>query len=129
MGPIAIVFGALFVILGVVGFAFRESDSPTPLIPAAFGIVLIVLGLLARQDRLRMHVMHLAALVGLVAFVVPLVMVIRALVNGISSERAFTMQALMSAGAAVFLALCIKSFIDARRRRQQNPTELPRSSG
>jgi drug/metabolite transporter (DMT)-like permease len=120
MGPLTVVFGLVFIVIGAVGYFFSESQSPTALIPAGFGVAFVVLGLLARNDKLRMHVMHLAALLGLVAFVGGAVMVVRALAAGeIARPLAFTMQVLMALAAAIFVGLCVKSFIDARRARRQ----------
>jgi hypothetical protein len=117
MGPVTIGFGILFIALGLIGYLPRQT-SLTALIPAAIGLAFVVLGFLARQDRLRMHAMHAAALLGLVGFIGSVVMVVRALSRGeIQVPLAFTMQILMAIGCAAFLGLCIKSFIDARRRR------------
>src|SRR5262249_47139153 len=69
MGNITVVFGILLIIVGAVGFALSyQADKPpyTALIPAGFGLVLAILGVLARKDNLRKHVMHLAAMVGLI---------------------------------------------------------------
>jgi hypothetical protein len=117
MGPVSIGFGVGFIILGLVGYLL--SYQPTALIPAAFGVVFVLLGLLARQDRLRMHVMHLAVLVGLVGFVIPLWRIVVALTAKPPSPLAVWMNALMAAGCLAFVVLCVKSFIDARRRRRQ----------
>jgi hypothetical protein len=82
------------------------------------GLTFIALGYLARQDRLRMHVMHLAAVLALVGLVAGLVRVILGLSKEEPSRLALWMNSLLAAGCAVFLALCVKSFIDARRRRK-----------
>jgi membrane-bound ClpP family serine protease len=125
MGPITILFGILFLALGLIGY-LPHRTSLTALIPAAFGIVFLVLGLLARQDRLRPHVMHLAALLGLIAFIGGGVMTGRALAGGIERPLAFTMQLLMALASLLFVLLCIKSFVDARRRRRaSNQGERP----
>jgi hypothetical protein len=116
MAPLTILFGIYFIALGLIGFV--PSQAPTALIPAAFGVVFVLLGLLARKDRLRMHAMHLAALLGLLGFLGGGVMVGLALAHGVPRPLAFTMQILLALGAAVFLALCIKSFVDIRRRRR-----------
>jgi hypothetical protein len=120
MGPVTIGFGVGFIALGLVGYFLSDPHQPTALIPAAFGLVFVLLGVLARQDRLRMHVMHLAALVGVVGFVIPLWRVVK----GLTAEQpppalAVWMNGLMAGGCLVFLVLCVKSFIDARRRRRQ----------
>ena len=58
----AIVFGILLIGLGVGGFFGTGAAHPTALIPAAFGLVLALLGLVALlKPNLRKHVMHVAA--------------------------------------------------------------------
>ena len=68
MALTTIVLGAFLSLVGVVGFVATGLEHFTALIPAGFGIAFLVLGVLARQDKLRMHVMHLAVLFGLVGF-------------------------------------------------------------
>ena len=84
MAPIAILFGALLTLLGGGFFVYTGMDPQkiTALIPAFFGIPLIVLGVLARSEKLRMHAMHGAALLGLVGFGMPAFMVIKGLIAG-----------------------------------------------
>jgi hypothetical protein len=134
MGPVAIGFGALLTCLGALGFGL--TGAKTALIPAGFGLVLILLGSLALNDALRKHAMHFAAMVGLIGFAMPAAMagpklptllrtgeVLRA--DGSSATFAVVLQLVMAAICGVFLALCVNSFIQARRRRQaaeQQPT-------
>ena len=120
MAPLAIAFGALLTLLGGGFYVYTGMEQPTALIPAGFGLVLIVLGLIARNDKLRMHAMHGAALLGLVGFVLPACMVAKAIVNGNVFEPVkHGEQLAMSAICAIFLGLCVKSFIDVRRARKQ----------
>jgi hypothetical protein len=116
VGPVTVGFGVLFIALGLIGY-LPHRTSFTALIPAAFGVAFVVLGLLARQDRLRMHVMHLAAVLGLLGFIGSAVMVVLALSRGVERPLAFAMQVLMGLASAAFVALCVKSFVDARRSR------------
>ena len=51
MAAIAIVFGALLTILGGVIFALASTKSPTALIPSALGVLLVILGLVARNEK------------------------------------------------------------------------------
>ena len=95
------------------------SHSPTALIPAGFGVVLAALGFLARDAGGRKLVMHIAVTVGLLGFlgsVTGIVKVARMLA-GQPVERpvAAIAQAIMAALTGVFVGLCVKSFIDARR--------------
>jgi hypothetical protein len=116
--PIAIAFGLLLSVLGVVVFALAEVKSPTALFPAYFGAALIILGLVARNDKARMHAMHFAALLGLVGLIGGIVMGIMSLTRDRPATvwgGSFGMAALCGA----FLVLCIQSFIAARRARKE----------
>jgi hypothetical protein len=131
MGPLTIVFGIVLVILGVVGYFASGGASVTALIPAFFGLPLLLLGFLARQENLRKHAMHAAVLVGLVGFLGAAFMAIPKapelfstgkvlrVRDGVESDATLgvIMQLLMALTCAVFVVLCVKSFIDARRNR------------
>ena len=116
MASTTIVFGALLIVLGFGGYVASGSDSVTALIPAFFGIVLLVLGVLARAEHMRKHAMHAAAAVGLVGFIGALMSLLRAPMET-RSALANVSQMAMAALTAVFVMLCVKSFRDARRRR------------
>lgn len=129
MGPTTIGFGAFLMLLGGVSYFLSESRSPTALIPTYFGLVLALAGLLACKDSLRKHAMHAAALLGMIGFLGPGIMVLRNL--GKASEdikmAALVSQAVMSLTCAIFVGLCVKSFIDARRRRSQTSADSDRA--
>jgi O-antigen/teichoic acid export membrane protein len=119
VAPITIVVSIVLLVLGLIGFLLSQPQSPTALIPAGFGAVLLLLGLLARQEKMRKHAMHTAVLIALAGLIGAVVMLIRALsAETIERPLAFTMQALMALTLGVFVALCVKSFIDARRKRE-----------
>jgi sulfite exporter TauE/SafE len=121
MGPITIGFGLFLIILALVTFIATGSEHLTALIPAGFGVLLAILGALARKDSLRKHVMHAAAALGLIGFVMPAIMVVRRLLNPdpdpSRGPAALIEQSIMALASAVFVGLCVKSFIDARRAR------------
>ena len=124
MSNVAIIFGVLLGILGGVLFGLSDTHSPTALIPAGFGLGLILCGVIARNERARMHAMHFAALIGLVGLVMPLVMVVRKLAaGGEFNPLSNGGQVAMAALCGVFLAVCVKSFIDARRARKAREAE------
>lgn len=128
MAPVSIAAGLILVMIGLLGYFGTETQSPTALIPAALGLVLIVLGALALRERLRKHAMHAAAVVGLLGFLFP---VWRAaphlptllssgqviLSDGRNATAAVLSQTATAAVCALFLGLCVNSFIQARRRR------------
>jgi hypothetical protein len=123
MSNLAIVFGVLLGILGGVLFGLSESHSPTALIPAGFGIALILCGLIAKNEKARMHAMHFAALLGLLGFGFPIWRLIKKFTVTSDPPAQFNQladggQIAMAALCGVFLALCVKSFIDARRARK-----------
>ena len=81
--------------------------------------MLLGLGLLALRENLRKHAMHVAALVGLLGTVGALVRPLRTLAAGeeIKNTAAFASQLATAALCALFLALCVNSFVQTRRRR------------
>lgn len=128
MAPIAMLFGVLLGVLGpsLYFLSDPEKQSLTAFIPSGFGLALIVLGVVARNDKFRMHAMHGAALVGLIGFAVPAFMVGRALISGAAFDPVrHGGQAVMAALCLIFLGLCVKSFIDARTARKQKEAETP----
>ena len=115
MASTAIVFGLLLAILGVAGYVISPV-SVTALIPAFFGIILLVLGFLARAEALRKHAMHAAAAVALIGFFGALFSLLRAPLATQSGLANFS-QAAMALITAVFVILCVNSFRAARRAR------------
>ena len=68
MASTTIVFGVLMILLGVAGYFLTGRESPTALIPVIPGVVWLLLGALARNERFRKHAMHAAAALSLVGF-------------------------------------------------------------
>ena len=122
MPAVTIAYGVLLIALGA-GFYFGTGqESVTALIPAFFGVLVVVCGVLARQERLLKHAMHGAAALGLLAFLGGLPGLLRAfaLLGGgeVARRNAVLEQAAMALLSLVFVVLCVKSFIDARRARR-----------
>jgi len=114
--------GVALVGVGLVGFIATGSSHPTALIPAGLGLIFIILGVLAFKDNLRKHTMHAAAALGLLAFGFTAYMGLPKLItmlNGGAVERpvAVVSQVTTAALCLVYVALCVNSFIAARRRR------------
>jgi uncharacterized membrane protein YeaQ/YmgE (transglycosylase-associated protein family) len=130
---VSVLFGALLIALGVwgryggelglwapLGLEAPEKLSWTALIPAYVGAALVVFGLLAFKESLLKHAMHGAAMVGLLGFLAAAGRLLSTLgqakgVGGVSLT-------LMMLLCAVFVALCVNSFIQARRRRRAAST-------
>ena len=120
MAYTTIVFGLLLTSLGLAGYLLAGGASVTALIPAFFGIVLLILGILARSEALRKHAMHAAAAVALIGFIGALMSLLRAPFETRSGLANFS-QVTMALLTAVFVWLCIRSFRAARRARAASP--------
>lgn len=129
MAPFALLFGALLIALGLVGYLnpdiLGENDpnksSKTALIPAFVGALIALCGLIVLlKPTARKHAMHVAALVGVLGFVGGFMPLLR---SDFDFKKASAVTgALMSGLSLLFVLLCVKSFIDARKARQQTPT-------
>lgn len=122
MGPTTIGFGLFLVLIGLVGY--WATEAKTALIPAGFGVILTLLGFLARSDQLRKHVMHAAAALALIGFLGAAGMSVPKLLTlasggEVERPRAVAAQAVMAVTCALFVGLCVKSFIAARKARRQ----------
>jgi fluoride ion exporter CrcB/FEX len=114
-------FGIVLIVLGVGGYFGSDRISVTALIPAAFGLLLVIFGMLARDEKRRKLAMHIAVTVGLLGFLgtVSGLFQLPALLSGGVVERpgAVVSKSIMAVLMAVYVGMCVKSFIDARRRR------------
>lgn len=130
MPRITIVFGALLIVLGLIAyFGMQEpgARSVTALIPAFVGLPLLVLGLVAEvKPTTRKHTMHAAAALGTLGLLGTAGGFIKALqwMGGTVPERpaAVRVQAIMFVMSVIFVILCVRSFIAARRAREAGTT-------
>lgn len=120
MPTTAILCGIILTLIGVIGYVYAVTNnnaSLTALIPALFGNLLIILGVLARlKEGLRKHLMHAALLVALVGFIATAGRLISRL-SELSSTPAVLSQAAMAIVCLAFVVLGIRSFAAARRNR------------
>ncbi len=124
MAKLTIVFGILLIILGAVAFVALEHH-PHTLIPAGFGLLLVIFGALANtpDSKRRMLFMHIAVTIGLLGFLgtIPgiLATIRRAVGQVVASpvRDAAIVQTLMGTICLIFVLLCVRSFIQARRAR------------
>ncbi len=120
MPRITVIFSLIYIALGLAGFFLTGAVHKTALIPAFIGVVLLVLGLLGSKENLRMHVMHAALLIGLLALLgtARSLLKLPAAFDG-TAERpgAVFAQAATAVLSVVYLALGVRSFIAARRAR------------
>lgn len=121
MPKYTVYLGVGLIVLGVAGYFASGQASPTALIPAAFGVALLALGLAATKASSSKHPMHAAAVLALLGLIgtaggVPDLL---SLLSGADVERplAAWSRGLMAIALAVFLVLCVRSFVAARTAR------------
>jgi len=120
MANITIIIGLLLIALGAGGYFGGGQASMTALIPAFFGLPIALFGALALKEKLRKHAMHGAVLLGLLGFVGALMRPVKKLFG----EEAFELnlatgsQLVMAAICLIFVVLCVRSFIAARKSRE-----------
>jgi len=123
MASVTIRFSILLILLGFVFFFITGHQHYTSLISALFGIVLLALGLLARTESVkqRMLVMNIAVTIALIGFLFPAARAAKALWavhnGGSMVVMAVREQLLMAVICLVFVWLCVRSFIAARKAR------------
>lgn len=117
---IAIIYGVLLILLGLIGFFGFGRVSFTALIPAFLGVLIVIAGWLARDEKKRRHAMHAAAALGLIGFIGSIGGVVPAFQYMTGSEiarpAAAVSRAIMSLLSLAFLILCVNSFIRARQK-------------
>ena len=118
MSKIAILAGGLLILEGFGFFYGTGTQSWTALIPAFVGLPILLLGLLALKESARKHAMHLATVLGLLGFLASAGRLISSGSFDVSSPAPLS-QGIMALVCGLFFLLCLKSFVDARRRRSQ----------
>ena len=124
MAKVTIGFGIILILLGAIGFFGTGSTHSTALIPAYWGIALTVCGILANSpnDKRRMLVMHIAVTVGLLGFlgsgIMAIVETVKAHGGPLAHPAAVESQAAMAVICLIYVVLCVRSFIGARRSRK-----------
>ncbi|GGH09648.1 hypothetical protein [Silvibacterium dinghuense] len=123
MAKLTITFGVVLIALGIFSFLITGHHYPTSLIPAGFGLLLAIFGALANSDdaKKRMLHMHIAVTIGLLGFLGTA----KSIVDYIEmmQGRQFLFPAAVEEKAAmavlllIFVLLCVRSFINARRAR------------
>ena len=126
MAKVTIVFGVLLIVLSAVAYTLlgQHSHGLHSLIPGAFGLLLVIFGALANTPvaKKRMLFMHIAVTVGLLGFLgtIPGIIGVIKMAAGQSSSvapDAAKVQATMGTLCLIYVLLCVRSFISARRAR------------
>ncbi len=119
MAKLSIAYGVIFILMGLISYFGISSESITALIPAFFGIPMLILGWLGLNEKYLKHTMHVAAVLMLLGFLGTIGGLIKffKMLGGVQPERpaAVIVQAIMALMCIVFLVFAVKSFIDVRR--------------
>ncbi len=122
MAKISLLFAALMIVLGLVSYFGTGSHFPTALIPTWFGVALGVFGWLAisPSEKKRKLFMHINVTIGLIGFLGAawraLTVYGNARAEGVDPNKfALASQLTMAGLMLIYVLLCVKSFIDARR--------------
>jgi hypothetical protein len=123
MAKVTLVFAALFIALGLIGFIGTGSVHYTALIPSALGLLLGIFGALsfspdAGRRKLFMHINVTLGLLGFLGTVMGLVQWFQMLAGAtLKNPPATESKAVMALLCLVYVALCVRSFIAARKAR------------
>ncbi len=123
MAKLTIVFGVLLLLVGIAGFWLTGHKAPTALIPSLIGLLLAVSGALAHTEdaKKRMLWMHIAVTVGLLGFLgtIKSAFDVFELSRGANLPHPIAIEekATTCLLCLLFVAFCVRSFIEARRGR------------
>lgn len=120
MAKVTLFFAGLFIALGLVGYIGTGSEHPTALIPAALGVLLGIFGFLAisPDEGKRKLFMHINVTLGLLGFLGTVMGLVHFLSGNLGANPPATQsKAAMAVLCVIYVALCVRSFIAARKAR------------
>jgi uncharacterized membrane protein len=122
MAKVTLVFAVLLIALGLVGYVGTGCAHPTALIPTWIGLALGLGGLLAisPNEGRRKLFMHVNVTIGLLGFLGGAAEAVRGYVHATSAglapdKIALASKATLAGLMLIYVILCVRSFIDARR--------------
>ena len=121
MPAMTLALGVALVVVGLAGYFMTGGVSVTALIPAAFGVVIAIMGAIARSPGARKHAMHAAVAIALLGFLgsVRGLLQIGAVLDGTAARPAAVIsQSIMAVLTLVYIVLAVRSFVEARRARR-----------
>ena len=123
MAKLTMVFGVLLIGVGIAGFVMTGSVHYTALIPSLIGAILLLAGVLANTEdaKRRMLWMHIAVTVGLLGFLGTAKGAVDTfrLAHGVEFPHPIAVEerGVTCLLCLLFVAFCVRSFIEARRAR------------
>src|SRR4029450_12136145 len=103
---------------GVGGYLGTGRTSITAMIPAFFGAIFLILAMVARKPEARKHVMHATVALALVGALAVIPRIVSGISAGNAAAPAVLSQIAMAVILVVYVALGVRSFIEARRARR-----------
>lgn len=122
MPRLAMATGILLVVQGIGFYIGTGGKSVTALIPGFVGLPILVLGMMAWRAQWRKHAMHAAAVMGLLGLLAAGGRIASAGLHRSPAGASLLIMVVLCGG---FLALCVQSFVDARRRQRAGETPEP----
>ena len=111
-------FGLILIVLGIASYVLTGRTSITAMIPAFFGVVLVICAMIARaSEGARKHAMHAAVAIGLIGAIAALARGIPGALNDVTRPAVLS-QLAMGVLLLIYVGLGVRSFIEARRARQ-----------
>jgi hypothetical protein len=123
MAKVTLGFAVVFIALGLIGFIGTGSVHYTALIPAALGVLLGIFGALALSPdagrrKLFMHINVTLGLLGFLGTIMGLIQWFQMLGGAVvKNPPATESKAAMALLCLIYVALCVRSFIAARKAR------------
>ncbi|MGQ9547699.1 MAG: hypothetical protein ACUVSY_01980 [Roseiflexus sp.] len=114
MPRITIGAGVMLTLLALLTYFGTGMSSITALIPAFFGVPLILLGWLAHNGQRRKTMMHIAIALGALGFIAPMSRIVPSL-GSLELNVATGANIVMAIICGIYVALGVRSFIEARR--------------
>lgn len=125
MAKVTLFFAIALIALGLIGYLGTGSQHATALIPTWWGLALGLCGLLAMSpsEARRKLFMHINVTIGLLGFLGATFEAIRGYVHATSlghapDQIALASKLTMAGLLLLYVILCVRSFISARRLRK-----------
>ena len=119
MESVSIIYGIFLIIWGIAVSLISSSNSLTSFIPSIFGLPILLFSILSvKFSNKKKLFMHIVVTFGLIVFIGGLDFS-RGLIKGTSFNNmwADTSKLMMLITGLIFVYLCVKSFIFARKNR------------
>ena len=125
MAKTTIGFGVVLILLGLGGYVLSSGVSITALIPAFFGLPILILGVVAQRgylQRFSLYGVLVLAVLGFLGSVRGLIKLFSLLAGeDVTRPFAVIVQSNMAVICLIYIALWIKAFIDERRQATDIP--------